>query len=366
MGANCIIFVDALPFEYLQFIDNGCEWATVKTSTTPGLGYSSNQHWALFAAKTPDDIGYFTDWNINPACSKNALNMYLKHTNRINPVVNFALNKAGISKANIPIGLKKHFINKSIYPLSNQTQFCGLDPIFSKFKLYKVTKPNEVNMLKHLAENGVNRNSFIVINSLDSFGHVYLNMHDKYVSFLRMLLSRIGMVVDSFIKKYGEVGTVILLSDHGMSLVENTISLSLEDEFGPQKPDRYLYFLDSLILRIWVFDVALRKELEDYLLRKNFGHLLNTTERAYHGVTSKQFGDIIFILNEGYVFRPNYFGFGLRGVAHGMHGYLPDCKMQEGVLLGNFSASHIASSSDTNAMNIRNIDVLPILKKVIS
>lgn len=365
MGANCIIFVDALPFEYLQYIDNGLEWVTYKTSTTPELGYSSNQHWALFAAKTPDDIGYFTDWNINTACLAKVLNIYVKHTNIINPLVNFALNKAKVGKANIPIGLKKYFINKSVYPLSNQSLFLGLDPIFRKFKFYKVSKKNEIKLLKHLAGKGVNRNSFIVINSLDSFGHIYLKMHDEYISFLRKLLSHIEMVISNFMKEYGEDGTIVLLSDHGMSRVYNKISLSLEDEFGPQKTDRYLYFLDSLILRIWVFDDALSKELEDFLLRRNFGHLLSTTERTYYGVTNKQFGDLIFILNEGYVFEPNYFGFGVRGVINGMHGYLPDSEMQKGVFLANVRASRIGSVPDPNFVGVRNVDILSVLKKII-
>jgi hypothetical protein len=173
------------------------------------------------------------------------------------------------------------------------------------------------------------------------------------------------MVISNFIKEHGEDGTIVLLSDHGMSPVYNKISLSLEDEFGPQKTDRYLYFLDSLILRVWVFDGALSKEIEDFLLSRNFGHLLSTTERKYYGVTNKQFGDLIFILNEGYVFEPNYFGFGVRGVIHGMHGYLPDSEMQKGVLLSNIGASSMTSISGTNTMSVRNIDVLPILKKMI-
>ncbi|MFX0133325.1 MAG: hypothetical protein ACFFDN_06755 [Candidatus Hodarchaeota archaeon] len=329
------------------------------------MGYSSNQHWALFAAKTPDDIGYFTDWNINTPCLTKVLNMYIKHTNIINPIVNIALSKAKVGKANIPVGLKKYFINKSIYPLSNQSLFLGLDPIFREFKFYNVSKKNEFNLLKSLAGNGVNRNSFIVINSLDSFGHIYLKMHDEYISFLGKLLSHIESVISKFIKEYGEDGTVVLLSDHGMSRVYNKINLSLEDEFGPQKTDRYLYFLDSLILRIWIFDGALSKELEDFLLSRNFGHLLSTTEREYYGVTNKLFGDLIFILNEGYVFAPNYFGFGVRGVINGMHGYLPDSEMQKGVLLANIRAPSITSTSGTNTMSVRNIDVLPILKKII-
>ena len=146
----------------------------------------------------------------------------------------------------------------------------------------------------------------------------------------------------------------VVVSDHGMSEVVFSYNLQLEKRFGIQSIKKYLFFYDSVVLRVWSKDTKLLNEIEIYLNSLGIGGLLSQEDRKKYCVSNKQFGDIIYILNEGNIFLPNYFGVGLRSIVKGMHGYLPDNKDQMGVVISNF---HLEKSYKTK-------DVCSILKKL--
>ena len=76
--AVCVVFADAFAYSsYIQLGGLGGGFSVQKIK--PGIAYSSNLHYLLFDGKTPDDIGFFTDycWRKaeynNPGKMKNSL-----------------------------------------------------------------------------------------------------------------------------------------------------------------------------------------------------------------------------------------------------------------------------------------------------
>ena len=82
------------------------------------------------------------------------------------------------------------------------------------------------------------------------------------------------------------------------------------------------------------------------------GNILSESQRREAGVLDSRFGDGIFLLNEGYGFCPNFFGF---RPLKAYHGYEPQLKKSRGVL-----ATNVMINS-----NLKNIDVFNILNSSI-
>ena len=118
MKPTLVIFIDALSYESRKIVLDQIKIFKEDIRLIPEIGYSSNQHWSIFAAKLPDELDYFTDYNLVCDASEITIGAYLKHNNILNTVLNYISNKIGKRTSNVPIGLKKIFVNKSIYPLT--------------------------------------------------------------------------------------------------------------------------------------------------------------------------------------------------------------------------------------------------------
>ncbi len=331
--SSLIIFIDALPYYYKDTILQILNGVNYNNETIPEIGYSSNQHCSIFSGMLPDDVGYFTDWTLN-LDKKEKLKFYIKHNNIINPVVNYMLNKAKLAKGNIPLGMKRVFCNKGLYPLKDISVLSNLNDKFNKYKIYQTTKIDELNMLDDLSSKQINDHSLVVLNSIDHLGHIVDMTSLKYQKHMEEYLVKVQNVIVNFKNKYGDDSRITVLSDHGMTPINQTIKLDLEKEFGKQSSDTYVYFLDSVVCKVWTFN-HLESEISTYLASLP-GKVLDSSERDYFGIESKEFGDIIFILDSGYIFSPNYFGHSLRGDAKGMHGYIPSDFYQHGILITNY------------------------------
>ena len=65
MANSLTIFIDALPFEQLQKMPYTREFAS-QARLIPILGYSVNCQTQLFTGKTPDEIGFWCEWQYDP------------------------------------------------------------------------------------------------------------------------------------------------------------------------------------------------------------------------------------------------------------------------------------------------------------
>jgi len=352
-NALLIVFIDAFPFKcksiLLDLLHDNIQSIV---ELIPEIGYSSNQHPALFSGLLPDEVGYFTDWDYNGSKFGCKIN-YLKHDSNINFFINYLSSKIGLTSNNIPIGLKKYFSSKGIYYFKNPDKFKLLRiNKLANFKLRYAKLNKEFEMLDKLNEIKFTEKEFIVINSIDHWGHLFGPYCMRYKELIINLIKKTSNIVNNFMKQYPK-GKVMIISDHGMTVINRRKNLILEEMFGKQGK-KYIYFIDSVILRVWCID-EIYYNIKKYLTEESC-KVLNKSERIYYGLTKKSFGSIIAIAPAGTVFNPNYFGTGIRHRVRGMHGYFPDEKTQHGIMVCNFNLREKI---------VRNKNIFDIISKVI-
>lgn len=112
----CVVFADAFAYSsYIQLGGLGGGFSVQKIK--PGIAYSSNLHYLLFDGKTPDDIGFFTDycWRKaeynNPGKMKNSLDQI----DTLNNLYRAFERKFTKRHDNIPFGERAFFECKGKY-----------------------------------------------------------------------------------------------------------------------------------------------------------------------------------------------------------------------------------------------------------
>ena len=339
---NLIIFIDGFPYRYLEktgFLES----LTYKKPMRPGFGLSVNLKPELFAGLSADQVGFFCEWgyngrdrDISPLWTLLAPFRRWPYIDRaFHRVLGKVLRKAeGI--ANIPFDYLKYFswIGRSVYSpdFGHPTLFTagdlrlvladaepGYAPYRDEAAYYKT---------RRLISQGES-NIFVSFVDLDAVAHKFGLCSSEYADMLRKVDLWSQTLIQEFGARWPEAD-IVVLSDHGMSETHHGVRIELEKNVGKAGKDRYLYFLDLTLLRVWVFDEGLRSEIEDYLRDFGEGRLITSEERVEFGITSKQWGDFIFVLNDNRVFAPNFLGL---KPTKAMHSYYPTLSSQQGILL---------------------------------
>ena len=352
-NALLIVFIDAFPFKCKNIlVDLLKDNIESIIELIPEIGYSSNQHPALFSGLLPDEVGYFTDWNFNRNQFGRKIS-YLNHNSNTNFIINQLNLRIGLTNNNIPIGLKKYFSNSGVYYFENSDNFKLLRiNKLANFKLRYTKLNKEFEMLDNLNEIKFTEKEFIVINSIDHWGHFFTPYSTRYKELIINLIKKISKAVEKFVNKYPKA-KVLIISDHGMTIVNKKRNIVLEKEFGKQGKE-YIYFLDSVILRVWCNN-GIYSNIKNFLIEKSY-KVLTKDERIYYGLTKKSFGSIIAIAPAGTIFEPNYFGYGIIHKTRGMHGYFPSEETQHGIMACNFNLK---------GKVLRNKDVFGVVSEII-
>jgi hypothetical protein len=115
-----------------------------------------------------------------------------------------------------------------------------------------------------------------------------------------------------------------------MTNIERTISIDLEGRFGKPSRKRYLYFSEATLFRVWVKDESLRAPIQAYLDGLDELEGLDEEERKELGLTSREFGDLIYHTPIGVQIVPSFWG---PKPSVGMHGHHPKYPEQHGICL---------------------------------
>lgn len=334
-----ILFIDGLPYNqvektsYLRSLEG--------TSVRPGFGYSVNQQAELFAARSPDDLGYFGEWTHVPGTERSRSLSLLGSIRRASPFVDRGIHyildrKLGIKCANIPFGALPLFERVGQYPLTDAfneetvLDRYGVERIVPDFEPIPYDEKDEVATERAVEAIRSGVGSLLVsLPGLDGTGHNHGVGSTEYDNRLRKVDEHCRRIVSEF-KSANPDASVVVVSDHGMANATQTVDLGLEERFGPPSPESVVYFYDSLYLRCWSSDGATRREVETYLESKDVGEVLDHSTREANGVSDRAHGDVLFVLDEGYSFAPNYFG--LRSMS-AYHGYHPGNESQQATFL---------------------------------
>jgi len=343
MSECLIIFIDGLPFFYMERMPH-LSRLPERYEITPGFGYSVNIHAELFGGYTPDEIGYFGEWMLNFSRAPG------RRWHLILPLLDrlfrpYPLNR-GLQRI-ITLGYKPDHIMPNI-PLRHIDKFSAVgenihSPNFPRPTLFTMVE-GLVVLNPQLVANGerdglLYRKGLALIEKevkiylplpdLDGVGHLCGVGSAEYEAKIAELDVWVEELANRFMKLRPR-GQVFVISDHGMANVKGGVYLDIEEGVGRAGRETYLYFTDATLLRVWTFNESFKARISSYLADLGYGRIISSEERTLYGLTSPRFGDIIFILNEGFAFEPSFFA---RSIPRAMHGYHPELLSQKGVLL---------------------------------
>lgn len=336
-----LVFVDGLPTDYLDRFPSLGRFP-VRQSVTPGLGYSVNIKAEMYTGMSPDGVGYFNEWSYSRDSGNRCIWLLFRLSSLASRVYLFdrIVHRfwSRILQRNI---LNIPFRYLPFFKAVGLDLYSGTYPLPTMFKQASHLKvidhgdylagPGRDQQLVAAALSEIAKGTshlFVSSVDLDHIGHVHGLGSPQYEERIDFLNASLGEMAQQFRAKYPN-GIIALFSDHGMVNVTRGVEMNLEAEFGRCSHQRYIYFMDSTMLRVWSFDPVLTREIREFLLQRGDGVTLNDEQRVYYGVTNHDFATHIYILNEGMVFMPSFFG---RKMPKGMHGYMPDLPSQHGVL----------------------------------
>ena len=118
----CVGFSDAFAYRTYALL-GGIEGYFSQKKIIPGIGYSSNLHYLLFDGKTPDELGFFTDYSWLPAKVKktNRLHRMCDNIETVNNLYRFFSRRFTKNQTNIPFSEKAFFVQTGKYKFMTET-----------------------------------------------------------------------------------------------------------------------------------------------------------------------------------------------------------------------------------------------------
>lgn len=326
-----LVFIDGLNFDLaikkMKVLENASNSRVV-----PGIGFSNNIYPEMLCGTNPDEIGYFNEWSPNKEVKKK-LPYYLIWLDifRRSLYINAGIRKIILKKifkldfSNIPFKYAHYFKPQG----SHQFRDLAGDNILNRynFEIYDAVETGQERgkrdgfIIDELENNLSNENYLLSLLDCDSISHTTGTESDQLLAHINYLDNRLEKLFSKFIGLNPE-NEIYLFSDHGMVDVSQVINFNIEKFFGPMNKDKYLYFIDSTYMRVWVKDKSLLSKFKEYLSNQKFGELLSEVQREEFGLTNREFGDFIFRGNEGVMFVPNFYGGRVNKAMHGYDSYL--------------------------------------------
>jgi hypothetical protein len=326
-----LVFIDGLQYDLAVSQMKILEKAN-NARIIPGIGFSNNIYPEMLCGTNPDKIGYFNEWSPLDR-KKNKLPFYIRSLDIFR---NYLYINAGIRKiilkkifkldyANIPFKYAHYFKPQG----SHQFRDLPYNSILRKFNFniydaYETGAPRRKRdniIIDKLTKEIQNENTFLSLLDFDSISHVYGSKSNELMRHINNLSNKLDKLFHKF-KMFDNQNEIFLFSDHGMCDVDKIVNFQIESEFGPMSKDKYLYFIDSTYLRIWIKDKLLIDKFYNYLSSRDFGNLLSDDQREIFGLKNKNFGDYIFRAHEGIMFVPNFYGARANKAMHGYDSYL--------------------------------------------
>jgi hypothetical protein len=328
---NALIFIDSFPYAYINrapFLSQCRPWIR---KVLPGFGYSINLKAEIFGGYLPDQAGFLNEWSY---CTDSPLRTYRFLFNCLgifqkfyyaDRVIHRGLSKiSGCNIQNIPLRYLAYFARNGTEAYRDQfhlptlfTQSSAIRKICYYHYDYGPRQDLHIfsDALKAIEAGG--ESVFAAFGQLDGVGHRCGVGSVPYEQKIAELDSYLSTLYQAFSRRHPE-GAFIVFSDHGMANVHRTIQIDMESRFGPAGENSYLYFIDATMLRVWCFNKPRQHEIERYLETLEGGKVLDHQRRASEGISLPALADIIFHLDEGFVFCPSFMG---RKSPLAMHGY---------------------------------------------
>lgn len=341
MKRKIVIFVDAFPYTELHKIQDKIKTHIGLFPMRPIFGYSVNLKAALFSGQTPDQVGFFNEWMPSRHGGRQFSFKFLNFLDKLFPKFGGLLHKIysrirGDNYYRIPFHMKEYFSKVGLDAYSRK---CNFNTMFSCGNYVKIlysdyhVKERDVcvfNEAINLIKLDECKDLFIAFAGLDEGMHTHGTSGEDFDNLIELYSTYVSQIWN--LSEESKIKSDIhFISDHGMSMPKNVINLNFEDRFGRPGRDTYLYFIDSTMIRIWIYDKKMECAFDEFIVENKLIKL-STKERESFGITNPKFGDVIATVTDNDIFAPSFYG---RFPCKGMHGYLPSYNSQLGVYVTN-------------------------------
>jgi hypothetical protein len=345
MGTSLTIFIDGLPFSQLDKMTYTRQFKS-RGRLVPILGYSVNCQTQLFTGKSPDELGFWCEWQYDPDNSpfrrmRGLLNLLapLERWYPMRRVLHKLLDRLGwvMCTKNIPLRVLPDFTETghSVFnewfkqpslldsPKLNKFIHCTFPDVAQRDEdAFKAT-------LEHIRSSDDPGHTLVTFTRLDHCSHWDGVASEVYDINLAKNDDKIRELSEAYLEKVPD-GIVRVVSDHGMSNIDTFVDVDLEKVFGRAGPNSYSYFTEGTIMRVWCADPALREGIRTHLDGVAGIARYTDEERKCDGITRPEFGDLIYYTDEGVQFVPSFWG---PKPSVGMHGHHPRIPSQHGICL---------------------------------
>jgi len=173
---------------------------------------------------------------------------------------------------------------------------------------------------------------WLYLPKLDGILHMHGTQDEKVAQKILWLDKEIKSIYYHALEKYDEV-KLYVFSDHGMAdITEGYDLISTIDSLGLTYDKDYIAMYDSSMARFWFKNQNAKEQITAKLKTVTQGSILDEAElkRVKTYFEDGKFGDLFFVMDAGVMINPSYFG---KKLIAGMHGYHPDEKASNAILL---------------------------------
>ncbi|TRO62020.1 hypothetical protein E2P64_00615 [Candidatus Bathyarchaeota archaeon] len=185
-----------------------------------------------------------------------------------------------------------------------------------------------VNALKIKQPVGLEKEELKIVYTkiVDRAGHLYGTQSTETCT----AIEKVSEIIRTTLN-VGNFDNLFVVGDHGMCDIKKKIDIvPALDSTGLKFGKDLLYFIDSTMIRFW-FVSEHSKEVVTEVLEgfKKFGKIIGTKDAKELDINfgHKRYGELVFWLNDGVVFKPSFYHrwtFTGARKNEGMHGYLGD------------------------------------------
>jgi len=199
---------------------------------------------------------------------------------------------------------------------------------------------------------------YLFIGDVDHLSHMFTQESEETITKLKEIDREVERIYNDLNKLHDQVD-LICFSDHGHMKVQD--QFDIYELFNEHKKnlDDFIHIIDTNFARFWF-----RNAQEEQIVRKILKSIPSGFEledehfKKYNTVMpDNRYGDLIYYLDHPYMFKKTVWGYGLR--TKSIHGFLPDYKEKDGVLITNVptKTAEYVNLTDFAPSLLKNLDV---------
>lgn len=176
--------------------------------------------------------------------------------------------------------------------------------------------------------------AYLFVGDVDAVSHAAGQHSEAAVQVLRAVDDGVARAYAGLTARDGCEPALLLWSDHGHVVTRRTDAYQLARSVGVNLA-RWLHVIDANYIRIWGDDPRILDDIRKRLATIPIGFLLNDEllRRFRLPVGDRRWGDVIFYLDQPYVFSRTIWGFSRH--MRSAHGYLPSHPDSDGVVVSS-------------------------------